>query len=76
MPDALVSHPAVGSVWLQNATIHGEFVVGEVSTGGGYLEPPTETMNFPRTCVRRWSTEHAPDCEVVIGLGCCDCGGR
>ena len=74
MADALVAHPSVGSVWLQRAKVVGSNVVGEVEDGNGYTEPRYATMNFPRTCVRRWSTPHAPDCGVNH-LDLCDCEG-
>lgn len=73
--DALISHPQFGSLWLENVKIQGDHVVGEVEDDRIDGHRIMATMNFPRNCVRRWSDEHAPDCEVHQ-LGSCDCRGR
>lgn len=65
MPDALVRHPHVGTVWLNNAKVVGEFVEGEVwddsMSGSAYMpddfmgEPVV--MHFKATCVVKWVGE-------------------
>lgn len=75
MTDALINHPHFGSLWLENVRVVGDHVVGEVEADRMMGHRLMETMNFPRTCVRKWSTDHAPDCGVH-SLGACDCGGR
>ena len=63
MADALVNHPAFGSLWLEDARVENGVVIGKVwetlsfdygVTGGEYL-----TMNFPLTCVRKWVEREA-----------------
>ncbi len=52
---ALVTHPAVGSVWLERAEIVNDEVVGEVYDGTEQGHVIYATMHFPASCVRRWS---------------------
>ncbi len=72
--NALVTHPAVGSLWLADVRIQGDCVNGDVydQTVNGY--EVRETLTFPRTCVRKWGAGHAPDC-AVHQLESCDCEG-
>jgi len=58
----LINHPHVGSLWLDNARIVGDQVVGETwdegDVGSGLLPDDYQgepvTMHFPLTCVRKW----------------------
>ena len=59
--DVLVTHPEWGSVWLDNAHIEGDYVIGtawDASGVGSPFMPPDYsgepvTMNFPITCIRK-----------------------
>ena len=75
MADALINHPRFGSLWLEDVRIQGDHVVGSVEVDRMFGHAIRDAMNFPRTCVRKWSTPHAPDCESVTQLGSCDCEG-
>ena len=58
---ALVNHPEVGSVWLDNARIEDGFVVGEAwdhsDMGSPYLPDDYTgqrvTLHFPKSCIRK-----------------------
>ena len=59
--NVLINHPSVGSVWLENAYIKDDCVIGDVwddsKHGSPYL--PNDyygeyvTMNFPISCIRK-----------------------
>ena len=59
MNDILIHHPAVGSVWLSNCHIEGDYVVGDAwddsDVGSSYLPDDYQgepvTMNFPISCI-------------------------
>jgi hypothetical protein len=59
--NVLINHPYFGSLWLSNARIEGDHVVGEAwdDTWVGAPNFPDDyrgepaTMNFPVTCIRR-----------------------
>lgn len=47
--DALINHPAVGSVWLLNIVAKGTYIEGTVYEEN---DQPFE-MNFPVRCIRK-----------------------
>lgn len=49
----LVIHPHVGSLWLSNPRIEGDYVIGEVEADTMFGHPIMETLNFPVTCIRK-----------------------
>jgi len=59
----LVRHPAVGSLWLDDAYIEGDVVIGEAWDESDCRSPmlPDDyrgqpvTMNFPVGCIVKWS---------------------
>lgn len=60
MARALVNYPGFGSLWLEDAVVEDEFVVGLAwdSSGAGYpagYQGQPVLMNFPVTCVRKWA---------------------
>ena len=63
MTAALINHPHFGSLWLENARIEGNLVMGEAWDTGEIGSPylPDDymgeyvPMHFPKTCIRKWS---------------------
>jgi hypothetical protein len=56
MSAALVNYPGLGSVWLSDAKIVGDYVEGwveETKVCDSELRP-MELLNFPVTCIRKW----------------------
>ena len=49
---ALVNYPGYGRLWLYNAYVEGDLVIGEVQNGG-----KTVKMNFPKAAIVRWSID-------------------
>lgn len=66
MSAALVNHPYFGSLWLDSAEVREDddgkkYVVGTVEADRIFGHPIYEWMNFPLTCVRKWTPpEEAP----------------
>ncbi len=66
MSNVLVSHPAVGSVWLSNVEYRDGYVVGDAWDTGMVGSPyyPDDyqgesiTMNFPESCIRKRKATH------------------
>ncbi len=61
MTAALINHPAFGSLWLENARLEGDSVVGDAwddSHAGVPEDYKGEyvPMNFPKSCIRKWSS--------------------
>jgi hypothetical protein len=60
MSEALVNHPFFGSVWLEHARIEGDYVIGDAWERGSSWNMPDDytgeytTMNFPKSCIRKW----------------------
>lgn len=54
MPEVLVNYPGMGSLWLSDARIEGEFVVGTTWEDNGVGGHEQVLMNFPVTCIRKW----------------------
>lgn len=48
----LIDYPGYERVWLYNARLEGDLVVGELTIGGKRM-----TMNFPRAAIVRWSID-------------------
>ena len=59
--NVLITHPAFGSIWLENAEYQGNYVVGDAwdngDVGSSYMpcdyRGEYSTMNFPRTCIKK-----------------------
>jgi hypothetical protein len=49
--DALINYPGMGSLWLDDAYVEGQYVVGRAWDAA---QRQTVLMNFPLTCVRKW----------------------
>ena len=65
----LINHPCFGSVWLSNAKIEGDYVIGDAwddsDVGSPYLPDDymgqPMTMSFPISCIRKKEEQ----CEEV-----------
>lgn len=55
--EALICHPDVGSLWLYDAYIDGDYVVGQAYAETCLGHDIYETMHFPKTCIRKWRLE-------------------
>ena len=61
----LINHPSIGSLWLSNVEITGQFVSGEVwddsDVGSPYLPDDFRgekiAMSFPISCIRKVERE-------------------
>jgi hypothetical protein len=49
----LVAHPHFGSMWLSSPRMIDDHVVGEVEADRMFGHSIMETMNFPKSCIRK-----------------------